>query len=196
MDYIPNIISGLRILFVPIFAANMISHNYEFALYIFILMGLSDFLDGAFARYFKCVTLFGAYLDAIADKVMINVAFLILCNIDILPYYILLLAILRDLIICIGIIVKMKINSHKQMNPIFLSKINTFMQILLVLSCMLFLNNDINIKYVGDIMIVVILTSIASTLEYIYNYRKDILVKNIKLTSAYESTNTYISKKC
>ena len=196
MDYIPNIISGLRILFVPIFALNMISHNYEFALYIFLLMGLSDLLDGAFARYFKCVTLFGAYLDAIADKIMINVAFLILYNIDILPLYILLLAIFRDLIICIGIIVKMKINSHKQMNPIFLSKINTFMQILLVLSCMLFLNNDINIKYVGDIMIVVILTSIASTLEYIYNYRKDILVKNIKLNSSYESANTYISKKC
>ena len=196
MDYIPNIISGLRILFVPVFAVNMISHNYEFALYIFILMGLSDLLDGAFARYFKCVTLFGAYLDAIADKIMINVAFLILCNIDILPYYILILAILRDLIICIGIIVKMRINSHKEMNPIFLSKINTFMQILLVLSCMLFLNNDINIKYVGDIMNVVILTTIASTLEYIYNYRKDILVKNIKLNSSYESTNTYISKKC
>ena len=190
MDYIPNIISGLRILFVPVFAANMISHIYQFALYIFILMELSDYLDGAFARYFKCVTLFGSYLDAIADKIMINVAFLILCNIDILPYYILLLAILRDLIICIGIIVKMRINSHKEMNPIFLSKINTFMQILLVLSCMLFLNNDINIKYVGDIMNVVILTTIASTLEYIYNYRKDILVKNIKLNSSYESINT------
>jgi len=196
MNYIPNIISGLRILFIPVFAMNMISHNYEFALYIFILMGLSDFLDGAFARYFKCVTLFGAYLDAIADKVMINVAFLILCNIDILPYYILLLVILRDLIICIGIMVKIKIKGHKKMNPIFLSKINTFMQIFLVLSCMLFLNNDISIKYIEDIMNVVILTTIASVLEYIYNYRKDILIKNIKLTSAYESANTYISKKC
>ena len=82
------------------------------------------------------------------------------------------------------------------MNPIFLSKINTFMQIFLVLICMLFLNNDINIKYIEDIMYVVILTTIASTLEYIYNYRKDILVKNIKLNSSYESTNTYISKKC
>ena len=196
MDYIPNIISGLRILFVPVFAMNMIFHNYEFALYIFILMGLSDYLDGALARYFKCVTQLGTYLDAIADKIMINVAFLILYNIDILPYYILLLSISRDLIICIGILVKIKINSNKEMNPIFLSKINTLMQIFLVLICMLFLNNDINIKYIEDIMYVVILTTIASTLEYIYNYRKDILVKNIKLTSEYESTNTYISKKC
>ena len=196
MNYIPNIISGLRILLVPIFAVNMISYNYESALYIFILMGLSDYLDGAFARYFKCITVFGAYLDAIADKIMINVAFLILCNIDIIPYYILILAISRDLIICIGIIIKIKINSHKEMNPIFLSKINTFMQIFLVLSCMLFLNNDINIKYIEDITNVVVLTTIASTLEYIYNYKKDILVKNFKLTSTYESTNTYISKKC
>ena len=55
---------------------------------------------------------------------------------------------------------------------------------------MLFLNNDINIKYIEDIMNVVILTTIASALEYIYNYRKDILVKNIKLNSSYESINT------
>ena len=45
-------------------------------------------------------------------------------------------------------------------------------------------------------MNVVVLTTIASALEYIYNYRKDTLVKNFKLTSTYESTNTYISKKC
>ena len=51
-------------------------------------------------------------------------------------------------------------------------------------------------KYIEDIMNVVVLTTIASALEYIYNYRKDILVKNFKLTSTYESTNTYISKKC
>ena len=88
MDYIPNIISGLRILFVPIFAVNMISHNYESALYIFILMGLSDYLDGAFARYFKCVTLFGAYLDAIADKIMINVAFYSLEIFRVLCHYV------------------------------------------------------------------------------------------------------------
>ena len=69
------------------------------------------------------------------------------------------------------------------MCPIFLSKVNTFMQILLVICCMLFLNSYLDIAYIQDIINVVILTTIASALEYIYNYKNDILIKNIKLTS-------------
>ena len=69
------------------------------------------------------------------------------------------------------------------MCPIFLSKVNTFMQILLVICCMLFLNSYLDIAYIHDIINVVILTTIASALEYIYNYKNVILIKNIKLTS-------------
>ena len=183
MNYIPNIISGLRILFIPIFSFYVLNQQYDIAMYIFVTMGLTDCIDGALARYLNCVSLTGAYLDAIADKVMINTAFLILYSINILPYYLLIFVILRDLIIFIGIIIKNKSNYYREMNPIFLSKINTFMQIVLVLYCMLFLNNYINIDYIQDIINVVTLTTIASALEYIYNYKNDILTKNIKLTS-------------
>ena len=51
-------------------------------------MGVSDALDGILARYLKCETLFGAYLDAIADKIMINISFCLLCMMNILPTYI------------------------------------------------------------------------------------------------------------
>ncbi len=69
------------------------------------------------------------------------------------------------------------------MSPIFLSKMNTFFQIILVIHCMLFLNNILSIEYIQDIINVVILTTIASTLEYIFNYKRNIIIKNIKLTS-------------
>ncbi len=183
MNYIPNIISGLRILFIPIFSLYVINHQYDIALYIFIIMGLSDCIDGILARYLNCVSLLGAYLDAIADKIMINTAFLILYSINILPYFIIILVISRDLIIFIGIIIKNRSNKYTEMSPIFLSKINTFMQIILVIYCLLFLNNFLEIKYIQDIINVVSLTTIASALEYIYNYKRDILVKNIKFTT-------------
>ena len=64
MDYIPNIISGLRILLIPIFALFLINNDYLIALYIFLIMGITDVLDGSIARYLKCETLLGAYLDA------------------------------------------------------------------------------------------------------------------------------------
>tara|TARA_B100001769_G_C21837417_1_gene454546 strand:- start:169 stop:615 length:447 start_codon:yes stop_codon:yes gene_type:complete len=146
-------------------------------------MGLTDCIDGVMARYLNCVSLLGAYLDAIADKIMINAAFLILYSINILPHYILILAISRDLIIFTGILLKNKNNNFTEMNPIFLSKVNTFMQILLVIYCLLFLNTLADIKYIQDIINVVTLTTIASALEYIYNYKNNIFVKNVKLTA-------------
>ena len=114
---------------------------------------------------------------------MINAAFLILYSINILPHYILILAISRDLIIFTGILLKNKNNNFTEMNPIFLSKVNTFMQILLVIYCLLFLNTLADIKYIQDIINVVTLTTIASALEYIYNYKNNIFVKNVKLTA-------------
>ena len=50
-------------------------------------MGFSDALDGFIARQFKCESILGSYLDAIADKAMVNISFCCLCFIHILPYY-------------------------------------------------------------------------------------------------------------
>ena len=68
MNYIPNIISGIRILLIPVFIFFLLNSNYILSLYIFIFMGLSDALDGFIARQFKCESNLGSYLD-IADKV-------------------------------------------------------------------------------------------------------------------------------
>ena len=194
MNYIPNIISGLRVLLIPFFILYVLNEDYDLALYLFIFI-ISDCVDGILARRLNCVSLFGTYLDAIADKVMINTAFYVLCITNILPYYLFILVICRDLIIFLGIIVNNRINKSKEMTPIFLSKMNTFFQIILVIHCMLFLNNILGIEYIQDIINVVILTTIASALEYIYNYKRNIIIKNIKLSSVYESINTKISKE-
>ncbi len=77
-------------------------------------MGVSDCIDGILARYLNCVSLFGAYLDAIADKIMINTAFYILCITYILPYYLFVLVICRDLIIFAGIIVNNRLTRVKK----------------------------------------------------------------------------------
>ena len=112
---------------------------------------------------------------------MVNTAFFILCYANILPYYILVIALARDLIILAGIIIRQKNNNYLELKPIFLSKINTFMQIVLVTFCLLFLNNIVNLTYIQDIINAVALTTIFSALEYIYKYKKYIVFKNTKL---------------
>ena len=183
MNYIPNIISGLRILLIPVFALLLINNSYLIALYVFLIMGLSDALDGMLARYLQCESISGAYLDATADKIMINTAFYILCGMDVLPTYIFILVLLRDLMILTGILFNIKKNDSITMNPIFISKLNTFMQILLVIFCMLFLNDMVNLTYIQDIINAIILTTIFSAIEYVYNYKKMPAFKNIRYTS-------------
>ena len=182
MNYIPNIITGLRILLIPIFALFLSNNYYIVALCLFLVMGISDALDGIIARYLKCESIIGSYLDAIADKIMINTSFYFLCLMNILPFYIFYIVLLRDLIILMGIAIRYNSEDKVMMSPIFLSKLNTFLQITLVIFCMLFLNNIVNLTYIQDIINAVILTTIFSAIEYIYNYRKNNNYKNIRYT--------------
>ena len=69
------------------------------------------------------------------------------------------------------------------MRPMFISKLNTFMQITLVLICLLFLNKMINLTHIQDIINVVIVTTIFSLAEYLYNFKRQFISKNLNYTS-------------
>tara|TARA_B100000795_G_scaffold188255_1_gene143218 strand:- start:82 stop:609 length:528 start_codon:yes stop_codon:yes gene_type:complete len=174
--------SGLRILLIPVFIFFVINKFYDIAVLIFLFMGATDVIDGALARYLKCESLLGGYLDALADKIMINTSFYMLCNMDILPDYVFYITILRDIMIITGILLNHS-NNTQIMSPIFLSKVNTFMQFILVIFCILYLTNAVSINYMQDIINAVVLTTIFSTVEYIYNYKRNFSYKNIKYTS-------------
>ena len=183
MNYIPNIISGLRLLFIPIFVFFFANEFYMISLYIFLIMGISDALDGMIARYLKSESSVGAYLDAIADKIMINVSFFMLCSISILPFYLFYIILLRDIAILFGILINIRFSEKFVMRPMFISKLNTFMQITLVLICLLFLNKMINLTYIQYIINVVIVTTIFSLVEYLYNFKRQFISKNLNYTS-------------
>mgnify|MGYP001164082869 CR=1 FL=1 len=183
MNYIPNIISGIRILFIPIFVYLLINTSYMACLYLFLIMGISDALDGLIARNLKCESVFGSYLDAIADKIMINTSFYFLCIIYVLPYYLFLIVLLRDLVIFAGILSKNSFTNNEIIKPIFLSKMNTFLQIILVLICLLFLNDLSSIGLIQDFTNAVIFTSIFSLLEYIYSYKSYLSQKTYRFST-------------
>jgi phosphatidylglycerophosphate synthase len=69
---IPNLLTLLRILITPLFVIFMIKGQYRLSLLIFFLAGVSDGLDGLFARWFNQKTVLGAHLDPIADKLLLK----------------------------------------------------------------------------------------------------------------------------
>tara|TARA_X000000950_G_scaffold256228_1_gene321523 strand:+ start:2340 stop:2900 length:561 start_codon:yes stop_codon:yes gene_type:complete len=78
---LPNVITGARILFVPAFVVVYMmpgSWSHPIAALIFSLAAATDWLDGYVARRFNQVTAFGAFLDPVADKIIVVSALLIL----------------------------------------------------------------------------------------------------------------------
>jgi cardiolipin synthase len=77
---LPNILTIVRILLLPLFAATLIYGNYFYALIIFLVASVTDFFDGLIARMRKEITLFGSILDPVADKFFLITSFTIMPN--------------------------------------------------------------------------------------------------------------------
>lgn len=113
------------------------SQNYLTALILFLIGGLSDGLDGFLARRYHWQTALGVILDPMGDKLMMLAAYLLLGWHNLLPWWLVALVIFRDLIIVLGTLLYRKFVGEAKLKPLFISKLNTTVQILLVLLVML-----------------------------------------------------------
>jgi cardiolipin synthase len=129
---IPNLISIFRILLVPPVVMSMLAERYDVSLGLFVLAGVSDGLDGYLARRFNWMSPLGALLDPIGDKLLLVSSFLVLGWIGELPWWLVALVILRDVIIVSGTLLYKLIVEEPLIEPLLSSKINTLCQILLV----------------------------------------------------------------
>ncbi len=126
---IPNILSITRILITPFFVILLIKKMFFFALLVFTLAGISDALDGIFARYFNQRTTLGAYLDPIADKLLLVSAFVSLAILKIVPSWVTVIVISRDVLILMGIAIFTLTEKPYKIKPSIISKITTVAQI-------------------------------------------------------------------
>lgn len=97
--HVPNILSSIRILLVPVFAVVFFSDNpyaHYYALAIFIVAGLTDILDGFIARHFNLISKVGTVLDPLADKLMQITALVCLTVDGLLPIWLMSLIILKE----------------------------------------------------------------------------------------------------
>ncbi len=133
-DQIPNSITLARLFLVPVLILVLKNENYQLALLIFLVAGISDALDGYIAKKYNFVTHFGAVLDPVADKLLLVSAYIMLTIIGHVPFWLVLAIVTRDLFIVGGYMVVTSMMGAVTMNPSLLSKLNTVMQILLVIA--------------------------------------------------------------
>lgn len=128
----PNLITIGRILLVPLTIWLLISEEFAAAFFVFVIAGISDGVDGYLARITKSQTELGAYLDPIADKALLVSVFAALGIIKILPAWLVLIVITRDILIVGGVLLAWLIGQPLIMKPLWISKLNTVAQIAFV----------------------------------------------------------------
>ncbi|MBL6934393.1 MAG: CDP-alcohol phosphatidyltransferase family protein [Alphaproteobacteria bacterium] len=129
---LPNIISIARLLSVPVAVWLIVSDLYAAAFWLFMIAGLSDAVDGFLARLFNAQTPLGAYIDPLADKMLLVGVYVTLGLQGLLPDWLVILVVFRDLLIIGGALLLYTMSDRSlSMAPLWVSKINTVAQIAL-----------------------------------------------------------------
>lgn len=128
----PNLISMLRVLLTPVLVYLITQSAYGYALGVFLLAGTSDALDGFIARRFNLFTPFGAIIDPVADKLIILSSLFTLTWVDLLPVWLTLAILGRDIVIVGGAVAYRWLTGSVQITPTFLGKTHTFLEFAMI----------------------------------------------------------------
>ncbi|MCO7222902.1 CDP-alcohol phosphatidyltransferase family protein [Pleionea sp. CnH1-48] len=134
IQQLPNLITILRVILVIPLVWLLHQERYYEAIWIFFIAGISDGIDGFLAKTFKWESRFGAILDPLADKALLVFTMLMLCLNQKLSWWLFALVTARDVMIITGAYLYHRALGPYRMSPSRLSKANTFLQILLVVS--------------------------------------------------------------
>lgn len=122
---IPNAISFLRLLTVPVFFWLLVSGNFTWALVVLLFATSSDFIDGLIARRFNQITRLGMYLDPISDRLFIAASVLALVIRDMIPIALVAAIIARDLLL-LAVFLARRLRIQDAPRVTFVGKTGTF----------------------------------------------------------------------
>ena len=129
MKQLPNLLTTLRLLLALPLCWMILRQQYEQVLWLALAAGISDGLDGWFARRLDATTRYGAVMDPLADKLMLSGAYLSMAAVGLIPWWLAMLVLGRDLVIVAGALVYHKLYGAYDMEPTALGKFSTFLQI-------------------------------------------------------------------
>jgi len=124
-----NQITILRLVFVPIFATLVIERDYAWALAVLGAAAISDVVDGTVARIFHQESPLGVALDPIADKILMTTAYLTLAFREVLPWWLTILVLSRDVAIIMTAALISLVAGYRPFRPTILGKMSTTIQV-------------------------------------------------------------------
>ncbi len=174
MKQIPNLLTLIRLLLVIPFLVCLFHKQFTYAFYIFLIASVTDALDGWLARGFSWQSDVGRVIDPLADKLLISASFVSLALLKVLPWWLVLLIFARDLTISLGVIAwYIWISKKPTLKPTYISKVNTVLQLLLVMFCMYDLAFGLrNAQWIPVCVFLTAVTTSISFVDYVWHWGK------------------------
>ncbi len=164
---LPNIISIFRFFITFYFIYAVYQGRLRLALYLFLIQGISDLLDGFIARVMSWKTELGAYLDPIADKTMLVSAFGMLYIVGIVPIWLTVLVLGRDIVIAVGYLILYRYANNVKPRPTIFGKVTTALQIATILYALWSAGNSVLREYNLLLFTATALSTIVSGTHYV-----------------------------
>ena len=147
----------------------LLNLEYATALILFAVAGFTDALDGFLAKQFHWQSRLGSILDPLADKLLLVSSFLALAWIELIPLWLVVVVIARDLLIIIGGVVFHYMFVQFDMAPSRVSKANTFFQIIFVLAVVFYHGEFAFTPWIVEALsYIVLVTTVMSGMDYVW----------------------------
>jgi cardiolipin synthase len=178
LRYLPNTLTLLRLLLALPLGYLILRQEYGLALVVGFLAGVTDALDGFAARKLGYFSQFGAALDPIADKTLVTVAVISFASVGILPWWVAMTIIARDLVIVSGALCYRLLIGSFTFGASTLSKLNMALQIgFCVLLLAAQLDMGIPATVIDGAIYVVLVIAIVSGLDYVVTWSRKALAE-------------------
>jgi len=177
VSFLPNLITLGRLILVPVIIYLIGHQQFEAAFWVFVAAGISDGVDGFIARRFNFKTTLGAYLDPVADKALLVSIFVSLGLQDLIPNWLVILVVSRDVLIVGAVLISWLIGFKVTMHPLMVSKINTTVQIAYAAAVLAVLGFGLEAMFASALILgayLAGLTTVVSGASYLVDWVRDI----------------------
>lgn len=168
MITLPNLITLARLFAVPLAVWLIIQGEMALAFWLFVAAGVSDAVDGFIAKRFGARSHVGAVLDPVADKALLVSVYVSLGATGFLPSWLVILVVFRDILIVGGVLTLYVLGQEPAIRPLFVSKANTALQIVLAAAVLLHAGYGVpSVGVVEALLWIVAATTFASGAAYV-----------------------------
>jgi len=164
---LPNYITLFRVILIPFFINLMIYGYYRTALAVFVAACVTDALDGMIARLTKTQTELGAFLDPMADKLLILSAFVTLVLLGRLPVWLVIIVVSRDAILTMGSLVIYFTTRDLRIEPSIIGKATTVLQLIVVTLSLVLMSYGTEMKFMYVVEWATAGITVASGIQYV-----------------------------